>query len=410
MKTERFSFPGAFGDQLSARLDRPEGPMRALALFAHCFTCSKDVFAASRISAALAEQGIATLRFDFTGLGHSDGEFANTNFSSNIADLLAAAAHLREHLQAPQILVGHSLGGAAVLAAAGDIPEVRAVATIGAPADPSHVVHNFGDALPEIAAKGEAEVTLAGRPFRIKQQFLEDVAAQRLHDRVATLRKPLLIFHAPLDQVVGVDNAAALFKAAKHPKSFVSLDRADHLVSRRQDAVYVGTVLAAWAEGYLDPLPEHDLTAGEGEVVVGESGDGKFAQFIAAGSHALRADEPEASGGDNRGPSPYDFLLAGLGACTSMTLRLYAEHKGLPLERTRVRLRHEKIHAKDCSDCESKGGKIDHIDREIEVIGPLDETQRQRLLEIADRCPVHRTLHGEVSVVSRLKESGSANT
>ncbi len=402
-RSEKLTFPSASGAELAARLDLPAGKPRAYALFAHCFTCTKDIFAASRIAGGLAEQGIAVLRFDFTGLGHSEGEFANTNFSSNVDDLVAAAGYLAQERAAPKILIGHSLGGAAVLAAAPRIPDAVAVATIGAPAEPAHVQHLFQDARPEIEAKGEAEVLLAGRPFRIKKQFLEDIESRRLEEAVGGMRKALLLFHAPRDETVGIDNAGKIFSAAKHPKSFVSLDDADHLLSRKPDARYVATVLAAWAGRYIgDGAAAEALKAPSGTVIVRETGEGRFSQEIAAGGHALRADEPESFGGDDSGPGPYDLLLAGLGACTSMTLRLYAERKRWPLERTTVTLKHGKIHAEDCAECETKEGKLDRIQRELVVEGPLDEAQRAKLLEIADKCPVHRTLHSEVVIETEL--------
>lgn len=397
-------FPGVSGALLAARLDLPAAAPSAFALFAHCFTCSKDTLAASRIAAALVAHGLGVLRFDFTGLGSSEGDFANTNFSSNVADLIAAAAWLRAHHAPPAILVGHSLGGAAVLAAAGEIPESVAVATIAAPFEPSHVRRLLAPAIATIDASGEAEVQLAGRRFRIRKQFLDDLAAHRPTERIATLRKALLIFHSPHDTTVSIDNAAQIFLAAKHPKSFVSLDNADHMLTRREDAVYVAAVLSAWASRYItatgvpaavDSVPQND------DVTVMETGE-KLTQAIRAGRHRLQADEPSALGGSDAGPSPYDLLLASLGACTSMTLRLYANHKQWPLERVEVRLRHDKIHATDCADCETREGKIDRIEREIRLTGALDETQRQRLLEIANRCPVHRTLHSEVTIPTRL--------
>jgi uncharacterized OsmC-like protein/alpha/beta superfamily hydrolase len=397
---ERITFPNPAGQQLAARLDRPAGRPRAFALFAHCFTCSKDIFAASRISRELAQRGFAVLRFDFTGLGASEGEFANTNFSSNIDDLVAAADWLRAEHEAPAILIGHSLGGAAVLAAAHRIPEAVAVATIGAPFDPGHITHLLADARPEIEAAGEAEVTLAGRTFRVKRQFLDDLEGQRSAERIANLKKALLVFHAPFDATVGIDNAALIFQAAKHPKSFVSLDDADHLLSRREDAVYVAEVLAAWAARWLrsaSPAPEEEVPE-EGLVVVAESGEGRLAQTVRSGRHRLRADEPASLGGDDLGPGPYDLLLAALGACTSMTLRLYAERKQLPLARVSVRLRHDRVHAKDCADCETREGRVDEIRREVILEGELDEAARARLLEIADKCPVHRTLTHEVKI------------
>ncbi len=401
----KVQFPGSLGAQLAARLDAPPGKPIAYALFAHCFTCSKDTLAASRIGTALTARGIAVLRFDFTGLGSSDGDFANTNFSSNIADLVAAATWLRKYHEAPKLLIGHSLGGAAVLAAAADIPEAVAVATIGAPFEPAHVKGLLAPAMPAIEAAGEAEVELAGRKFRIRKQFLEDIAVRNNRDSIANLRKALLIFHSPRDTTVSIDNAAQIFLAAKHPKSFVSLDDADHLLTRREDAAYVAAVLSAWASRYLgEPaMDARPMAAGDlGLVTVMETREGKFTQEIQAGKHRLRADEPVEAGGTDTGLSPYDFLLAGLGACTSMTIRLYADLKKLPLEKVTVRLKHNKVHAQDCAECETKEGKIDRIDREIELAGSLDAAQRAKLLEIANKCPVHRTLHSEIWIPTRL--------
>ncbi len=409
MRSEKLTFRGAGGETLAGRLDLPDAPPAAYALFAHCFTCTKDIYAAARIARELTEAGIGVLRFDFTGLGHSEGEFANTDFSSNVGDLIAAADHLRTTGRTAQILIGHSLGGAAVLAAAGAIADARGVVTIGAPADPEHVSHLFKDAIAEIRDQGEAEVMLAGRSFRIKRSFLEDIESHALAGKIGDLKRALLVLHAPLDEMVAIDNAAAIFLAAKHPKSFVSLDDADHLLTRRRDAEYVARLIAAWAGRYIEPeaLPANEIRANEGEVIVSETGEGKFTQSIAAGRHHLRADEPEEVGGNDSAPSPYDLLLAALGACTSMTLRLYAEHKKLPLERVTVRLRHAKIHARDCAECETKEGKIDRIDRVIQLDGPLSPEARQRMLEIADRCPVHQTLSRENQIVSELAPGDS---
>ncbi len=402
-QTNLIHFPGALGTALAARLDLPPTAPIAYALFAHCFTCSKDSLAAARISAALVEHGFGVLRFDFTGLGGSAGDFANTNFSSNVADLVAAAAWLREHHQAPRVLIGHSLGGAAVLAAAGQIAEAAAVATIGAPFDPGHVQHLLGSAAAEIAATGEAEVTLVGRKFRIRKQFLDDLAANGNGERIGHLRKALLVFHSPRDTTVDIENAARIYAAARHPKSFVSLDTADHLLTGKADAAYVAAVLAAWAGRYVNataaapaPIPA------TGEVTVMETLEGRFTQDITAGAYHLRADEPATAGGNDSGFTPYDLLLASLGACTSMTLRMYAEQKKWPLERVTVQLRHNKIHAKDCAECETREGKIDRIEREIRLTGNLDAAQRARLMEIADKCPIHRTLHSEVLIKTRM--------
>jgi putative redox protein len=400
MPAERFDFRNAEGQQLAALLDRPDGEIRAVALFAHCFTCGKHNRAARHIADGLKQRGIAALRFDFTGLGASEGEFANTTFSSNVDDLVAAADHLRQTLVAPAILIGHSLGGAAVLAAAHRIPEARAVVTIAAPFDPAHVTGLFSEHLADIGEKGEVEVTLAGRSFRIRRTLLDDIAQQNLATRIAGLRKALLVFHSPTDDTVGIDNASHIFTTAKHPKSFISLAGADHLLSRASDAVYVAHVVAAWAERYLDMAAAAATVAetAEGAVVVRETRNGQFQQEITVGEHHLLADEPEAAGGRDSGPGPYDLLLAALGACTSMTIRLYADRKQIPLKRTTVQLRHEKIHAADCADCETREGKIDRIDREISFEGELDPATRARLLEIADKCPVHRTLKSEVDI------------
>ena len=407
MPTERFEFTGAGGQQLAAALDTPEGEVRAYALFAHCFTCGKDMLAAKRIAVALAAKGVAVLRFDFTGLGSSEGDFANSTFTSNIADLVRAADHLRQTRGAPAILIGHSLGGAAILAAAEQIPDARAVVTIAAPSDPAHVTGLFVDRIEDIRRHGKAEVSLAGRPFTIRSQFLDDIAEHGLMAHVTRLHKALLILHAPTDDTVGIDNATRIFVAAKHPKSFVSLAGADHLLSDRRDAAYVAEIIAAWASRYLDPtVPEQAADSGEAprHVVVRESRAGKFQQTVSIGPHRLLADEPVAAGGEDSGPGPYDFVLAGLGACTSMTMRLYAERKSLPLERSTVTLTHSRIHAEDCAECETKAGMLDRIDRVISMEGALDAEQRKKLMEIADKCPVHRTLTSEVHIVTRAAD------
>lgn len=385
----------------------PAGKPKAYALFAHCFTCSKDIFAATRIADELASQGIAVLRFDFTGLGRSDGEFANTNFSSNIDDLLKAADYLRENFEAPQIIIGHSLGGAAVLIAASRLPEVKAIATIGAPSDAEHVIHNFSAKIDEIDKTGIAEVKLAGRSFTIRKQFLDDLRGQSVTGHVADLRKALLVFHAPRDATVGIENAALIYGAAKHPKSFISLDDADHLLSRRVDAVYVAQVLGAWASRYLDNMEDEShlpYPGPQGQVSVVETGRGKFQAEAVAGKHRLWADEPLDVGGGDTGPTPYDFLSMALGACTSMTLRMYADHKKLPLQRVAVHVRHNKVHAEDCVECEGREGRIDRFEREIELVGNIDDESRERLKKIADKCPVHRTLEQSSVIATLLSE------
>ncbi|HZM34140.1 MAG TPA: OsmC family protein [Burkholderiales bacterium] len=374
MPTESIRFQGPRGE-LAARLDTPVGQARAYALFAHCFACSKESKAAAYVSQALAGCGIATLRFDFSGM----------EFTSNIEDLVAAAGWLRENRAAPQVLVGHSLGGAAVLVAAGKIPQARAVATIGAPFEPAHVTRLLKDS-----------------PMKVSKAFLEDLERQDPAVTIGALRKPLLVLHSPRDTIVEIENASKIFLAAKHPKSFVSLDRADHLLAQKPDAQYAATVLAAWASRYLDALPEAETTEVVPGVRVAEAGEGRFAQLVQAGRHRLRADEPAAVGGEDSGPSPYDLLVAALGACTSMTVRMYAEQKKWPLRRVSVELKHDKVHATDCAECETREGRIDRIERVLTLEGELDDAQRQRLLEIANRCPVHRTLHSEVWVPTRL--------
>jgi putative redox protein len=403
-RRESVSFAGSSGDLLTARLDLPAGPPRAFALFAHCFTCSKDVAAASRISRGVVDEGFAMLRFDFTGLGASGGEFANTTFSSNVEDLILAAEYLREHHRAPLILIGHSLGGAAVLAAAKHIPEAAAVATVGAPFDPAHVSSLFDPtALAALEQSAEVDVQIGGRPFRVRRKFLDDVNEQHLNDDIRNLRKALLVMHAPRDEIVNIDNARRIFEAAKHPKSFVSLDDADHLLTRPADAAYVAAVLGAWAGRYLDaPATEAEQPEiGEGTVRVSESDCGRLAQDLSAGRHTWTADEPPGVG-DDTGPTPYDLLLGALGACTSMTLRMYADRKGWPLEHIAVRLWHDRHHADDSRECDRQPCTIDRFGRIIELDGDLTDDQRASLLAIAEKCPVHRTLLNEKKILTTL--------
>ncbi|MBT0957092.1 OsmC family protein [Alphaproteobacteria bacterium KMM 3653] len=401
MTTERITFTGSGGTPLAARLDLPEGPHLGTALFAHCFTCSKDIPAARRIAARLAGIGIAVLRFDFTGLGHSEGEFENTTFTSNVDDLVAAAAYLTGRGMEPGLLIGHSLGGAAVLRAAGQIDSVRAVATLGAPFDPGHVTHNFAEALEVIEAEGAGDVTLGGRPFRIGKDFVDDVRTENLRPAIAGLKRALLVMHAPGDTTVGIENAAEIFGAAKHPKSFVTLDKADHLITRAEDAEYAAEVIAAWAARYLDLRPPAPpIGTPEGVVRVSEADANGFLQDISAGQkHHIVADEPLAYGGTNQGMSPYGLLSSGLGACTSMTIRMYARRKGWPLDHVSVDITHDKVHAQDA---EGHSPRIDTFKRVIHLTGDLDETQRARLLEIADKCPVHKTLEAGAEVVTEL--------
>jgi putative redox protein len=407
-RVERITFTGSHGDLLAARLDLPAGPPRAFALFAHCFTCSKDVKAASRIASTLTDLGYGLLRFDFTGLGASEGEFANTNFSSNVDDLVAAAAWLREHHTGPQLLVGHSLGGAAVIVAANRVPEVAAVATIGAPSDAGHVAELFDGSLDQIAADGEACVDLHGRRFTIRQQFLDDLRADLVTSSVGEFNGALLVMHSPIDNVVGVEHAAAIFGAARHPKSFVSLDGADHLLADPVDAAHAASMIGTWARRYLaDQSRAADAPDSSAQVVVAETTQGAFLNHVVAGRHRFLADEPVSIGGYDAGPSPYDLLGAALGACTSMTLRMYADRKQLPLDRVTVEVTHARVHEADAA---AAGGsappRLDRFTRVLHLAGELDDEQLASLVRIADRCPVHRTLEQSSVIVTELAGGG----
>ncbi len=403
---EKLKFQNARGELLAGIMHMPDaGAIRACVLFAHCFTCTKNIKAAVTIANALVAEGFGVLRFDFTGLGQSEGDFANTHFSSNVQDLVDAAQFMAQTFEAPSILVGHSLGGTAVLAAAHQIASVAAIATIGAPADAEHVLHLLDNDLEAIEEQGEAKVSLAGRSFHIRSDFVRDVRSQSVRDGIRSLRKALLVMHSPIDELVSIDEAARIYSSALHPKSFISLDDADHLLSRDRDSRYAGQVLAAWASRYLPGEVEEPpaVVHIEDAVVVAGRPRDIFLSSVNANGHTLIADEPEAQGGGNRGPSPYDFLAAALGSCTVMTLNMYARHKQLPVDKVEVSVRHDRIHARDCEDCETQSGHIDRLNREIWLSGDLSDAQRQRMLEIADRCPVHQTLEGEIKIRSVLK-------
>lgn len=396
--TEKFQFSGQNGQTLDGRLELPRrGAPIAVALFAHCFTCTKQSRAATQVSAALADSGIAVLRFDFTGLGGSEGEFANSGFASNVDDLVAAADALREHMTAPAILIGHSLGGAAVIAAAERIPEAKAVATIGAPFDVEHVLGQLGEDLAKVEAEGEADVHIAGRAFRVSRNFVEQTRNQPQEKRIAALGKGLLVMHAPDDDIVGINNASLIFQAARHPKSFVSLDGYDHLLTDKHAGTYVAGLIAAWAARYVTEDEEATRAHPRGIVTV-ESAGGKYTQRVQAGPHAYLVDEPATLGGDDLGPTPYDQLLAALGTCTSITMQMYAARKDIPLQGVKIELEHSREHVADCTTCNNDDNRIDVIDRAIELAGDLTEEQRVRLMEIADRCPVHRTLENRIDV------------
>jgi len=403
MKSKRITFENTDGLTLVGRIDLPEDqPPRAWALFAHCFTCGKSLKSMGHICRALTQKKIAVLRFDFTGLGESEGDFSSSSLSSNIKDLLAASDWLESNYQAPSILIGHSFGGAAVLQICQQRAAVKAVVTLAAPYDPQHLSHLLDSALPTIEEQGSAQVTIAGRQFTIGREFINDLASHRSRERISQLDTALLVMHSPIDKVVDIENAKLIYQAAKHPKSFISLDQSDHLLSQEEDALYAGDLIASWVQRYLQPVSSSKAgTAADNRVTVRTRAGGFFSE-IQANGFALTADEPAAYGGSDRGPSPYDYLQVALGSCTGMTIQMYAQKKKWPLEGIVVRLTHNKIHAEDCQQCESTKGKIDHFDRELELIGDLSAEQRQRLAEIADRCPVHRTMHAELVVETRL--------
>lgn len=398
----KMTFEGASGALLSARLDLPAGPAKAFALFAHCFTCSKDIIAARTISTALTSHGIGVLRFDFTGLGGSGGDFGSTNFSMNIADLKRAADVMRQSYTAPSLLIGHSLGGAAVLAAAADIPEVKAVATIGAPSNVSHVTGSFAHKLSEIDKKGEAIVSLGHRPFRIEKQFIDDLKSHDFKTTVGRLNAALLVMHAPTDDIVSIDHASALFLAAKRARSFVSLDGAAHLLSNKKDGAYAAQVIAAWAGRYIETDSGMNTPAQhEEDVVVSETAQGTFQNLVQTGPHQFLADEPTDMGGLGSGPSPYDLLCAALGACTTMTIRMYVDRKGLPVDHISCSVRHDKTHLSDM-DRAADGNLLrpDRFTRTIKIEGDLQKSVRDRIFEIAGRCPVHKTLETGATVIT----------
>lgn len=409
MNTKKVTFENASGYRLSARLELPDDERpEAFAIFAHCFTCSKNIKAAVNITRAMSSRRIAVLRFDFTGLGESEGEFASTTFSSQVSDLVAAARFLEREYEAPRLLVGHSLGGSAVLVAAAEIPSATAVATIAAPYSPGHLRRLLGESADEAERQGEATVNLGGSSFTIRKSLLEDLEAQRPAETLAHLKGALLVLHSPADRMVGIENAAQIFQAAHHPKSFISLGEADHLLSDAADSRYAGEVIASWAARYLqtaetEPMAQPEFQAADNRVTARTGAEG-FRTEIFANGFSLIADEPVSYGGGNEGPSPYEFLMAGLGACTTMTVQMYARRKGWPLTEAVVRLSHHKIHAEDCRDCEAQDKRIDKFTRELELVGDLDQEQRLKLLEMAEKCPVHRTLSSEIRVETSLKQ------
>ncbi|WP_108803691.1 bifunctional alpha/beta hydrolase/OsmC family protein [Aquimarina sp. Aq107] len=402
MSLSKISFTNAEGQILSGRLELPaDQHPHNFALFAHCFTCNKNLGAVRNISRALTSQGFGVLRFDFTGLGESEGDFADTNFSGNVEDLIAAADFLAKEYQAPSLLIGHSLGGAAAIFAATKINSINAVATVGAPSDPTHVQHLLKSGLPEIEANGKAVVNLSGRDFTIKKQFLEDLENKSLPLVAKNLNKALLVLHSPQDTTVGIKNAEEIYHAAKHPKSFVTLDGADHLLMRKEDSLYVGKVIAGWSSRYVD-IPEEPKLKSQHHVVASLGNDEGYTTQMKVGNHYMVADEPESVGGRDFGPSPYELVSAGLSACTAMTIKMYVTRKGWDLRNVEVHTTYDKKHVEDCENCEDPTAKIDTFDREIKLEGNLDEKQITRILQIADKCPVHKTLHSDTQVITKL--------
>ena len=403
MNLQKIIFKNKDGKTLVGRLELPANQdAHNFAIFAHCFTCNKNLTAVRNISKALTSNGFGVLRFDFTGLGESEGDFADTNFSGNVEDLIAASDHLGANYQAPTLLIGHSLGGAAAIFAAAQIDSIQAVATIGAPSDPEHVKHLLRNGIDEIEHHGKALVNIGGRDFTIKKQFLDDLQQNTLSATVKNLRKPLLILHSPQDTTVGIKNAEEIYKAAHHPKSFISLDGADHLLMNRKDSLYVGDSIAGWAKRYLSIDDDEHLIESDHQVMASLDFEDGFTTRMKVGNHYLSADEPVSYGGNDYGPSPYELVSAGLSACTAMTLQMYAKGKNWHIENVEVHTSYSKTHAQDCEDCESSNAKIDTFHRDIKISGDFDEKQLNRLLQIADKCPVHKTLHNEVQVISKL--------
>jgi len=403
MQLQKVVFKNKEGHSLVGRLELPlDQHPHNFAIFAHCFTCNKNLLAVKNIGKALTSNGFGVLRFDFTGLGESEGDFSDSNFSGNVEDLIAAVDYLEETYTAPTLIIGHSLGGAAAIYAAAESSSIKAVATIGAPSNPKHVQHLLQSSIAEINTNGKAVVNLSGRDFTIKKQFLDDLNTKSLVDTVGNMRKPILILHSPQDTTVEIKNAQEIYLAAHHPKSFISLDGADHLLMNKEDSLYAGEVIAGWAKRYLNVEQQNENLKTKHQVVASLDFEDGFTTQMKVGNHAMIADEPLSFGGNDFGPSPYELVSAGLSACTVMTLQMYAKRKGWQIENVEVHTSYSKTHAVDCNDCESSNSKIDTFQREIKITGEFDQKQRQRLLEIADKCPVHKTLHSATQVVTTL--------
>ncbi len=394
--TKKVRFQSANGNELVGYIQVPVNQHpEHFAVLAHCFSCTKNLGALREIGRALTQEGFGILRFDMTGLGESEGDFGQTGFVSNITDIVSAYHFLEAEYQAPDLLVGHSFGGTAALCAATMMPSTEAVVTIGSPSDPRNVLKRFGESLEEIQVKGSATVKLEGRPFNISQKFVQSLLSDDLEEEVATLNKAILVIHSPQDNVVTVDNAKRIYDFAKHPKSFVSLDGADHMLTNKRDSNYVGKLIASWAKRYLPQRLDYDDLKRSQAITVRLDDDEKFTTEIMARHHSLLADEPEKVGGNDFGPAPYELVTAGLGACTAMTLQMYARRKNWPLDRVEVELDHSK-------EVDEAGESVDIFTRKIRIKGALDEIQRARFLEIANKCPVHRTLEKGSKVVTEL--------
>lgn len=404
MNLQKIIFKNHDGVELVGRIELPANQFaHNFALFAHCFTCTKNLSAVKNISRSLTSAGFGVLRFDFTGLGESDGDFADTNFSGNVEDLIAAAEYLEEHFTAPSLLIGHSLGGAAIIIAASQLGSVKAVATIGAPSSPKHIQHLLMNSLEEIESKGMATVNLGGRDFTIKKHFLDDLEVYSLPEVAKDMNKALLVMHSPQDITVAIKNAEEIYLAAHHPKSFVSLDGADHLLMKKEDSLYVGKVIAEWVSRYVD-IPRTERVSTKSDVMASLDGDAGYTTKMKVGNHYMLADEPKVVGGNDFGPNPYDLVSAGLSACTAITVQMYVRRKGWDLKNIEVHTSYSKQHAFDCEHCDDDSAKIDTFSRVIKLEGELDEKQKQRILLIADKCPVHRTLHSETQIVTKLIE------
>lgn len=404
MNIHKVFFTNKDKEQLAGRLELPlDQKPHNFVIFAHCFTCTKNLTAVKNVGRALTNAGFGVLRFDFTGLGESEGDFENTNFSGNVDDLIEAANFLEENYQAPTLIIGHSLGGAAAIFAASKLESIKAVAVINSPSDPSHVMHLLKDSEQEITKNGKARVNLGGVDFTIKKQFLDDLENNTLKDVVSDLRKALLILHSPQDNTVGIKNAEKIYIAAHHPKSFVSLDGVDHLLSKKEDSMYVGEVIAGWASRYVEIPPAKEIKS-KSKVAASLGQDEKFTTNLKVGDHYLIADEPKSFGGNNFGPSPYEFLSAGLAACTVMTIQMYARRKNWNVGNVSVHIDYSKEHAIDCQECEKDSSKIDTFKREIKLVGNLTDEQKAKLIQIADKCPVHKTLHSKTQIITKLVE------